>query len=95
MPLDEVLVSASPIVNALLPTGLMALLALKAPSQLDEGGRVGRCQEDWAHADSGIDQCDNKVGRIGLPSGVGRQQKAMVEPTVPEQGTSCECSPPA
>jgi hypothetical protein len=41
-------VTASPSVKLLLPTGLVSLLALKAPPQLDEGGRGGPHQEDWA-----------------------------------------------
>jgi hypothetical protein len=73
MPSEEVLVMASPSVNALLPTGLVGLLALKAPPHLDEGGRVGSCQEDWVCKDGGINQCNNKVGRIGVLSGGGRQ----------------------
>ncbi len=48
-------------------------MALKAPPQLDEGGRVGPCQEDWAHEDGGGDQCNDEVGRVGVPSGVGHR----------------------
>jgi hypothetical protein len=54
------------------PTGLVALLALKAPPQLDEGGRVGPRQKDWACKDGNGNQCDNKIGCPGLPSVVSR-----------------------
>jgi hypothetical protein len=69
MPSKKGEVMASPSVKLLLPTAGVALLALKAPPQLDEGGRVGHCQEDWVPKDGGIDQFGDKVGHIGLPSG--------------------------
>ncbi len=47
-------------------------MALKAPPQLDEGGRVGPRQEDWARKDGGGNQCDDKVGHVGVPFRVGR-----------------------
>ncbi len=53
---------------------LSGLLVLKAPPQLDEGERVGPHQEDWARKDDGGNQCNDKVGRVGVPSGVGRQR---------------------
>jgi hypothetical protein len=59
--------------KALLPTGLVALLLSKAPPELDEGGRVEPCQEDWVRKVSGIGQCNNKVGHVGVPSGVDHQ----------------------
>jgi hypothetical protein len=68
MPSEEVLVTASPNMYALSPTGLVALLALKAPPQLDEGGRVGPCQVDWARKDNDVNQCDDKVGHGDKPS---------------------------
>jgi hypothetical protein len=74
MPLEEVLVMASLSVNALSPTGSVVQLALKAPPQLDEGGRVGPRQEDWARKDDGGDQCNDKVGHVGVLSGGGRQR---------------------
>ncbi len=46
MPLKEGQVMASLIMKLLLPTGLVGLLALKAPPQLDEGERGGPRQED-------------------------------------------------
>jgi hypothetical protein len=58
-------------VKLLLPTAEVALLALKAPPELDEGGRVGPCQEDWAREDGGVNQCNDKVRRISILSGVG------------------------
>jgi hypothetical protein len=69
MPSEEVLVMVTPSVSALMPKDLVAQLALKAPPQLDEGGRVGPCQEDWALDDGGVNQCNDKVGCIGVPSG--------------------------
>ncbi len=73
MPSKKGQVMASLSVKLLLPTGLVALLALKAPPQLDEGGRGGPCQEDWARKDSGGKQCNDKVGHVGILSRVGCQ----------------------
>jgi hypothetical protein len=87
-------VTASPSVKLLSPTGLVGLQALKAPPQLDEGGRRGPCQEDWAHEDGGSNQCNDKVRHAGVPFGVGHQRWAMVKPMVPEGVTLHECSPP-
>jgi hypothetical protein len=64
-------VMASLSVKSLLLTGLVALLALKAPPQLDEGGRGGPCQGDLACKEGGGNQCNDKVGCAGVPSGVG------------------------
>jgi hypothetical protein len=66
-------VMASLSMKLLLPTAEVALLVLKAPPKLDVGGRVGPRQEDWAHKDGGVNQCNNKVRRVGVPSRVGRQ----------------------
>jgi hypothetical protein len=71
MPSKEGQVMASPSMKLLLPTGLVGLLALKAPPQLDEGGRGGPHQEDWVRKDCGGNQCNDKVGCIGVPSGDG------------------------
>jgi hypothetical protein len=65
-------VSANNALKLLPPTSGMALLALKAPPELDQGGRVGPCQEDWARKDGGVNQCNDEVGCVGMPSGVGR-----------------------
>jgi hypothetical protein len=62
--------------------------------ELYDGGRGEPCQEDWARKDGGSDQCNDKAGHVGIPSGVGHRWLAMVEPTVQERGTSRECSPP-
>ena len=70
MPSKEGQVMASPSMKLLLPTGLVGLLALKAPPQLDEGGRGGPHQEDWAGKDGGGNQCDDKVRRAGVSYGV-------------------------
>ncbi len=51
----------------------MAVLGLKPLLEVNEGGRVGPCQEDWVHKDDGINQCNDKVRRIGIASGVGSQ----------------------
>jgi hypothetical protein len=72
MPSEEVQVMASPSLKSLLPTGLVAMLALKVPPQLNEGERVGPHQEGWARKDSSINQCNDKVECIGVPSRVGR-----------------------
>ncbi len=73
MPSKKGQVMASLSVKLLLPTGSVSLLALKAPPQLDEGGRGGPRQEDWAREDGGGDQCNNEVGRTGRPLVVGLQ----------------------
>ncbi len=73
MPSKKGQVTASQSMKSLLPTAeVAALLELKAPPELDEGGRVGQRQEDWAHEVGGINQCNDEVGRLGVPSGVGR-----------------------
>jgi hypothetical protein len=71
MPSKKVQVTASPSVKSLLPTAKVALLELKAPPELDDGGRGGPSQEDWACEDGGADQCNDKVGCTGVPSGFG------------------------
>jgi hypothetical protein len=73
MPLKEGQVTVSPSMKLLLPTGSVGLLVLKTPPSLDEGGRGGPHQEDWACKDGGGDQCNDKVGRTGIPSGVGHR----------------------
>ncbi len=70
MPSKEGQVTVSLSVSLLMPTGSV----LKAPPQLDEVGRLGTRQEDWARMDGGGNQCNDEVGRIGIPSGVGHQQ---------------------
>jgi hypothetical protein len=74
MPSKEGQVTVSLSVSLLMPTGSVGLLALKAPPQLDEVGRLGPRQEDWARKDGGGNQCNDEVGRIGIPSGVGHRQ---------------------
>ncbi len=61
MLLKEGQVMASPSMKSLSPTGSVGLLALKAPPHLDEGGRGGPHQEDWARKDGGGNQCDDEV----------------------------------
>jgi hypothetical protein len=73
MPLKKGEVTASPSMKLLLPTVEVALLALKVLPELDGGGRVGPCQGVWVCKDSGVNHCNNKVGRIGMPSGVGHR----------------------
>jgi hypothetical protein len=73
MPLKMGQVRVSLSVKLLLPTAWVALLALKAPPKVDEGGRVGPRQENWAHKDGDINQCNNKVGCGNKPSGGGCQ----------------------
>ncbi len=68
MPSKEGQVTATPSVKLLLPKGSVGLLELKAPPQLDEGGRGGPRQEDWAREDGGGDQCNNEVRHAGIPS---------------------------
>ena len=74
MPSEKGQVMASPSVKLLSPTGLVALLALKAPPQLDDGGRGGPHQEDWARKDGSGNQCNNQVGCASVPSGNGPQR---------------------
>jgi hypothetical protein len=74
MPSKKGQVMASPSVKLLSPTGLVALLALKAPPQLDEGGRGGPHQGDWARKDGSGNQCDDQVGRASVLSGNDPQQ---------------------
>jgi hypothetical protein len=68
MPLKKGQVMVSPSMKLILPTAKVALLALQVPPELDEGGRVGPCQEYWACENSGVDQCGNKVGHGDVPS---------------------------
>ncbi len=74
MPSKEGQVTVSLSVKLLSPTGSVGLLALKAPLELYDGGRGVPCQEDWARKDNGGNQCNDEVGRIGVPSGVVRQR---------------------
>jgi hypothetical protein len=44
---------------------------LAPPPALGVVGRIGPRQEDWARKDGGSDQCNDKFGHVGVPSGVG------------------------
>ncbi len=84
MPSKKGEVMASPSVKSLLPTAEEALLALKVPPELDEGGRVGPCQEDWACKNGGVGQCNDRVGCVGIPSEFDHQLLVKVEAMVQE-----------
>jgi hypothetical protein len=65
IPSKEGQVTASPSMKLLSPTGLVSLLVLKAPPQLDEGGRGGPHQEDWTRKDGGGTRV---MTRLGVPA---------------------------
>jgi hypothetical protein len=76
MPSKKGQVTASPSMKSLLQTAKVALLALKAPPELDEGGRVEPHLEDWARKDGGVDQCNNKVRPSTIGEGQGNNMRA-------------------
>ncbi len=50
------------------------VVGVGSPPALGVGGRVGPHQEDWARKDGGGNQCNDKVGHVGVPSGISRQR---------------------